>query len=125
DFRLPIVDPCCDDQIFNVPFGDTKFFFGSVHTYPEIISDSVIFAKNLFKTQFPHAQIKWASYVGWSGSGRAAVLINSNTRAGAFQIFSGNPQAGGGDYNNWGDPSSGLRFNAFLSYAGANDSQGF
>jgi hypothetical protein len=121
DFSLTFFD----GEEVTVPFGDPRFFVGSIHTEPEIISDTVIFAKNLVRSVFP-CGVDWAAYVGWSGSGRAAVLINSNTRFGAFQVNkAAGPQAGGGGYNKWGDPSSGLRYDAFLSYAGANDSQGY
>ena len=128
DFAIPVLDPdpCCTDEIFNVPFGAPEFFFGTIHTYPEIISDTVIFAKNLTRFLFPKSPATWTSYVGWSGSGRAAVTIDSNVRGGGFQVFSSTgPQMGGGNYNIWGNPVSGLRYDAFVSYAGANDSHGY
>jgi hypothetical protein len=98
DFAIPVLDPdpCCTDEIFNVPFSAPEFFFGTIHTYPEIISDTVIFAKNLTRFLFPKSPATWTSYVGWSGSGRAAVMIDSNVRGGGFQVFSSTgPQMGG------------------------------
>ncbi|HKY62052.1 MAG TPA: hypothetical protein VJR29_01405 [bacterium] len=108
-----------------IPFGDPEFFVGSIHFYGEIISDTIVFAKNLVR-QLLSEEVEWTSYVGWSGSVRAATLINSNTRFGPFQVAkSVGPPAGGSAYNVYGDPSSGLRYDAFVCYAGINDSQGY
>src|SRR4030095_3625545 len=54
DFTIPGIDPdpCCTDEVFNIPFGIPGFFFGSLQSYPEIISDTVLFAKNLMRALF-------------------------------------------------------------------------
>ncbi len=109
-----------------LPFGHPAFFLGPFPWIPELISDSVLFARNLVKHGFAPRQVTWAVYAGWSGSGRAATLIASNTRDFQGQVpSSAGPQQGGGNFKIWGQPSSGLRFDAFVNYAGANDMQGY
>jgi hypothetical protein len=90
--------------------------------YPELWADTGIFAKNLLRAL--GREVEWACLVGWSGSGRSPQGIDSGTRAGVFQdaVASG-PEIGGGDYNVWGDPRSGLRYDAFLNVAGSEETQ--
>ena len=114
------------DQVYSFTIGQPDLFWGSIHTETEIVADSVLFAKNLAGALSPCSAIDWTAYMGWSGSGRMAVLLDSNTRFGAFQAYkSTGPQAGGGGYNTWGEPSSGLRYDAYLVQAGNNDSHGY
>lgn len=113
-------------DVFSVGFGCNAFFYGSLQKWnPEGMSDSVILAKNIIKKVMNKA-VSWAAFVGWSGSGAPAIQIASSTRCGAFQVpFGTGSEVGGGNYNTWGQPKSGLRFNAFLSYAGVDDCQDY
>ena len=105
--------------------GDPNVFFGSLQGYPEPVSDTVVFAKNLLR-RFTGRSPAWACYIGWSGSGPNALMINSSTRGGLFQTpRSQGVQAGGGDFNVWGDRTSGMRFDAFLVYAAASQNHTF
>jgi hypothetical protein len=105
--------------------GDPNVFFGNLQGYPEPVSDTVIFAKNLLRS-FTGRSPKWACYIGWSGSGPNALMINSSTRGGFFQTpRSQGVQAGGGDFNVWGNRASGMRFDAFLVYAAESQNHGF
>lgn len=116
-----------NNETFSVPFGALWFWYGSLQKWhPEIMSDAVVFAKNLLKHTFPGKKVDWAAFIGWSGSGAPALEIASNTRGGAFQgPAAAGPQAGGNNFNVWGEPKSGTRFDAFLVYAGVNDFQAF
>ena len=106
--------------IIMLNFGDPGFFFGPLFVYPEPVSDTVVFAKNLLRL-FTGRRSDWAAYVGWSNSGPNGLMIDSSTRGGAFQTpRSQGVQKGGGDFNAWGEPASGLRFDAFLLYANMN-----
>ncbi|HEX5035335.1 MAG TPA: hypothetical protein VFW62_12720, partial [bacterium] len=111
---------------FSVGFGCNNFFYGGLQKWnPEGMSDIVVFAKNLVK-KVAKRSVDWAAFIAWSGSGMPAIQIASSTRGGAFQVPTGTgSQAGGGNYNTWGQPSSGLRYNAFISYAGVDDSQDY
>jgi hypothetical protein len=92
---------------------------------PEPVSDTVIFAKNLLR-RFTGKLPAWACYIGWSGSGPNALMINSSTRGGLFQTpRSRGVQVGGGDFNVWGDRASGMRFDAFLVYAAVSQNHTF
>ena len=105
--------------------GDPNVFFGNLQGYPEPVSDTVIFAKNLLR-RFTGRSPAWACYIGWSGSGPNALMINSSTRGGLFQTpRSQGVQAGGGDFNVWGDRASGMRFDAFLVYAAVSQNHTF
>ena len=105
--------------------GNPDVFFGSLQGYPEPVSDTVIFAKNLLR-RFTGRSPSWACYIGWSGSGPNALMINSSTRGGFFQTpRSQGVQAGGGDVNVWGKPASGKRFDAFLVYAAGTQNHSF
>jgi hypothetical protein len=100
-----------------------SFDFESLQWYPELVTDSAIFAKNLLRA-FTGKSTAFTCWIGWSGSGRNPPLIDSGTRGGTAQnVSSAGPEIGGGDYNVWGQPASGLRYDGFISYAGPQDSQ--
>jgi hypothetical protein len=127
EYEATFWDPWGEGQWVTLPFGQGFPPLASFHTFPEIISDSAIFAKNLVRALSPSSPVDFTAYVGWSGSSRAALMINSNVRAGLFQVpIAVGPQAGGGAYNVWGQPASGLRYDAFVVYAGVDhDNQGY
>ena len=123
-FVINVWDPFAGDVVPR-DIGDPGFFFGNLQIYPEPVSDSVIFARNLLRSFTGHSP-NWTAYIGWSGSGPNALMINSSTRGGYFQTpRSQGVQAGGGNYNVWGDPKSGLRFDAFMVYAAASQNHSF
>ncbi len=122
EFECSFENEAC---ICHVPFGHPEFVYGSIMIWnPEIIGDSAIFAKNLMAALFQ--PVTWAAYIGWSGSGAPAMQLASSTHGGLFQANrASGPQAAGGNYNVWGDPESGLRFDAFLAYAGFQGVQAY
>ena len=123
-FAINIWDPFASAMVA-LNIGDPGYFFGTLQGYPEPVSDTAIFAKNLLRN-FTGRSPSWACYIGWSGSGPNALMINSSTRGGYFQTpRSQGVQAGGGDFNVWGDPASGKRFDAFLVYAAVNQNHSF
>jgi hypothetical protein len=115
---------------FTADAGDPSIFYSldyfSLQNLPELPSDTVIFAKNLVRA-LTGQPARWASWVGWSGSARNPPLITSGVRGGTPQgpaSFKG-PMLGGGNFNRWHQPDSGLRYDGFLIYAGASDSSLF
>jgi len=86
----------------------------------ELVSDAVVFFKNLL-AQATGEPSPWAVYLGWSGSGQTAWSIATGTQSsGGFQFEEalGVPPSGG-NFRTWRDPSSGVRFDAFLVFGSA------
>jgi hypothetical protein len=110
-----------------VPIGEPWIWPGMMQGWgTEIIGDSAIFAKNLVRALWPDRSVTWTALLGWSGSGVGAIQINSGTRGEFFQVpQSAGPQIGGGNYNDWHEPSSGRRYDAFIVYAAVNRFQAF
>lgn len=119
-----------DRFVDNITRPDVNFpiaFYGM-----ELMTDTLVVYKNLLR-QATGATAIWAAYLGWSGSGTSAWSLNTGTQSsGAFQFEKslGMPPSGG-NFNTWHDPSSGVRFDAFLVYGSARaapawqDSAGF
>lgn len=127
-------DPCFDnDENGNCLSGQNgfdisqpQFAYFPLQTYPEILSNTGIFARNLMRVLRGPSSARWLAWMGWSGSGHNALLIDAGTRAGAFQVPPAvGPEVGGGNYVRWNDPSSGRRYDAFLALAPALENQAF
>jgi len=99
------------------PPNDPVYTFTMQHFGVELVADAVVMFKN-FMRQASSEDDTWACYLGWSGSGATAWSIATGTQHnGEFQFESalGMPPSGG-NFNRWRDPSSGVRFDAFLIY---------
>jgi hypothetical protein len=87
---------------------------------PELIRDaSVVFRS--FLAQATGVRDLWTCYLGWSGSGIAAWILATGKQNNALVLGEralGSPPSAG-NFNRWRDPASGVRFDAFVVFAGA------
>jgi hypothetical protein len=121
DYEHPIWVPG-EGQVSD-PIGDPDFFGmigATLQHIPELARDAIVVAKRLAQQLTGSKREPWTAFLGWSGSGGTAAILGMGRVVGPLQLP---PEAGapynGGNFNRFHDPSSGRRFDSFLSF-GAN-----
>ena len=93
---------------------------------PELARDAIVVGKRLAQQLTGSTREPWTAFLGWSGSGGTAAILGMGRVAGPIQLP---PEAGvpynGGNFNRFHDPSSGRRFDAFLSFGAVHEDVAF
>ena len=127
DYELPLWIP--GEGEVREPIGDPDFAMAvnaTLQHQPELARDAIVVGKRLARQLIGSKREPWTAFLGWSGSGGTASLLGMGRVSGPIQVP---PEAGapynGGNFNRFHDPSSGRRFDAFLSFGAGQHEIGF